>query len=159
LTWGIAHGLLDTLDKNFQELLHLKKWPSCFIQVSLYGAYFCMAIPAGLFTKKYGYKKGIIFGLSLFGVGALLAAGTAPFQSFVLFLLCLLVIGAGLAALETGAIPYTTKLGPPEPADRRINVAEAFNRLAWVIGALIAVSVYGNRSPVEGEKVISNVMP
>ncbi|MFB2120872.1 sugar MFS transporter [Parapedobacter sp. 2B3] len=159
LTWGIAHGLLDTLDKNFQELLHLKKWQSSFIQVSLYGAYFCMAIPAGLYTKKYGYKKGIIFGLSLFGIGALLAAGTAPLQSFVLFLFCLLVIGAGLATLETGANPYTTKLGPPESAERRINIAQSFNGFAWVIGPLIALSIYGNRSHVEGEKMISIILP
>ena len=159
LTWGVAHGLLDTLDKNFQELLHLKKWQSSFIQVSLYGAYFCAAIPAGLFTKKYGYKKGIVFGLCLFGAGALLAAGTAPFQSFVLFLLCLLIVGAGLATLETGANPYTTKLGPPESAERRINIAQSFNGFAWVIGPLIALSIYGNRSHVEGEKMISIVIP
>jgi len=159
LTWGIAHGLLDTLDKNFQDLLHLKKWQSSFIQVSLYGAYFCMAIPAGLYTKKYGYKKGIIFGLTLFGTGALLAAGTAPFQSFILFLLCLLIIGAGLATIETGANPYTTKLGPPESAERRINIAQSFNGFAWVVGPLIALSIYGNRSHVEGEKMISIVLP
>jgi len=159
LTWGIAHGLLDTLDKNFQELLHLKKWQSSFIQVALYGAYFCTAIPAGLYTKKYGYKKGIILGLSLFGSGALLAAGTAPLQSFVLFLICLLVIGAGLATIETGANPYTTKLGPPESAERRINIAQSFNGFAWVVGPLIALSIYGNRSHVEGEKMISIILP
>lgn len=159
LTWGIAHGLLDTLDKNFQELLHLKKWQSSFIQVSLYGAYFCTAVPAGLYTKKYGYKKGIILGLSLFGIGALLAAGTAPLQSFVLFLFCLLVVGAGLATLETGANPYTTKLGPPESAERRINIAQSFNGFAWVVGPLIALSIYGNRSHVEGEKMISIIVP
>src|SRR5690606_24407717 len=124
LTWGIAHGMLDTLDKNFQEMLHLKKWQSSFIQFSLYGAYFGMAIPAGLFMKKYGYKKGIIFGLILFAAGALLAAGTAPLESFILFLICLLVIGAGLATLETAANPYTTKLGPPETGERRINFSQ-----------------------------------
>ena len=106
--WGIAHGMLDTLDKNFQDLLHLKKWQSSFIQFSLYGAYFGMAIPAGLYLRKHGYKKGIIFGLVLFASGALLAAGTAPFESFILFLICLLIIGAGLATLETAANPYTT---------------------------------------------------
>lgn len=157
--WGIAHGMLDTLDKNFQDMLHLKKWQSSFIQFSLYGAYFGMAIPAGLFMKKYGYKKGIIFGLILFASGALLAAGTATFQSFILFLICLLVIGAGLTTLETAANPYTTKLGPPETAERRINLAQSFNGLAWVIGPLIALYVYGNQSHVEGEKMASIVLP
>lgn len=157
--WGIAHGMLDTLDKNFQEMLHLKKWQSSFIQFSLYGAYFGMAIPAGLFMKKYGYKKGIIFGLILFAAGALLAAGTAPLESFILFLICLLVIGAGLATLETAANPYTTKLGPPETGERRINFSQSFNGLAWVIGPLIALYVYGNQSHVEGEKMISIILP
>jgi FHS family L-fucose permease-like MFS transporter len=157
--WGIAHGMLDTLDKNFQMMLHLEKWESSFIQFSLYGAYFGMAIPAGMFMKKYGYKKGIIFGLSLFAAGALIAAGTATFQSFILFLICLLIIGAGLATLETAANPYTTKLGPPETAERRINFSQSFNGLAWVIGPLIALYIYGNQSHVEGEKMISIILP
>ena len=157
--WGIAHGMLDTLDKNFQMMLHLEKWQSSFIQFSLYGAYFGMAIPAGLFMKKYGYKKGIIFGLILFASGALIAAGTAPLQSFILFLICLLIIGAGLATLETAANPYTTKLGPPETAERRINFSQSFNGLAWVIGPLIALYIYGNQSHIEGKKMISIVLP
>lgn len=157
--WGIAHGMLDTLDKNFQMMLHLEKWQSSFIQFSLYGAYFGMAIPAGLFMKKYGYKKGIILGLILFASGALIAAGTAPFQSFILFLICLLIIGCGLATLETAANPYTTKLGPPETAERRINFSQSFNGLAWVIGPLIALYIYGNQSHVEGQKMISIVLP
>ena len=157
--WGIAHGMLDTLDKNFQVMLHLEKWQSSFIQFSLYGAYFGMAIPAGLFMKKHGYKKGIILGLILFASGALIAAGTAPLQSFILFLVCLLIIGAGLATLETAANPYTTKLGPPETAERRINFSQSFNGLAWVIGPLIALYIYGNESHVEGQKMISIVLP
>jgi FHS family L-fucose permease-like MFS transporter len=157
--WGIAHGMLDTLDKNFQMMLHLEKWQSSFIQFSLYGAYFGMAIPAGMFMRKHGYKKGIIFGLILFASGALIAAGTAPLQSFILFLICLLIIGAGLATLETAANPYTTKLGPPETAERRINFSQSFNGLAWVIGPLIALYIYGNQSHVEGKKMISIVLP
>ena len=157
--WGIAHGMLDTLDKNFQDMLHLKKWQSSFIQFSLYGAYFAMAVPAGLYIKKHGYKRGIVFGLILFASGALLAAATAQLESFVLFLLCLCIIGAGLTTLETAANPYTTKLGPPEGAERRINFSQSFNGLAWVIGPLIALYVYGNQSHVEGEKMISIVLP
>jgi len=140
-------------------MLHLKKWQSSFIQFSLYGAYFAMAIPAGLFMKKHGYKKGIIFGLILFASGALLAAATAPLEHFVLFLICLLIVGCGLATLETAANPYTTKLGPPETAERRINFAQSFNGLAWVLGPLIALYIYGNQSHVEGEKMISIILP
>ncbi len=157
--WGIAHGMLDTLDKNFQMMLNLHKWQSSFVQFSLYGAYLGMSIPAGLFMKRYGYKKGIIFGLLLFAFGALLAAGTAPFQDFVLFLICLLIIGSGLATLETAANPYSTKLGPPETAGRRINIAQSFNGLAWVLGPLIALYVYRNQSHVAGQKMMSIVLP
>ncbi|MFT4094695.1 MAG: sugar MFS transporter [Niabella sp.] len=157
--WGVAHGMLDTLDKNFQQMLHLKKWQSSFIQFSLYGAYFGMAIPAGLFMKKYGYKKGVILGLLLFAAGALLAAATAPLESFILFLTCLLVIGAGLTTLETAANPYTTKLGPSETAERRINISQSFNGLAWVVGPLIALYIYGNQSHAEGEKMMSIILP
>lgn len=157
--WGVAHGMLDTLDKNFQEMLHLKKWQSSFIQFSLYGAYFGMAIPAGLFMKKHGYKKGVVFGLLLFAAGALLAAATAPLEHFVLFLICLLIVGCGLATLETAANPYTTKLGPPETAERRINFAQSFNGLAWVLGPLIALYIYGNQNHEEGQKMISIILP
>jgi len=157
--WGIAHGMVDTLDKHFQQILHLKKWQSSFIQFSLYGAYFTMALPAGYFMRKFGYKKGIIAGLSLFAAGAFLIAGTATFESFWLFLICLFILGCGLATLETAANPYTTKLGPPESAEQRINFSQSFNGLAWVLGPLIALSIYGNQSEAEGEKMLSLIIP
>jgi FHS family L-fucose permease-like MFS transporter len=157
--WGIAHGMVDTLDKHFQEILHLKKWQSSFIQFSLYGAYFGMAIPAGYFMKKYGYKKGIILGLILFASGAFLIATTTSFESFWIFLSCLFILGCGLATLETAANPYTTKLGPKETAERRINLSQSFNGLAWIIGPLIALSIYDNHSNEAGEKMVSLIVP
>lgn len=72
LLWGFAHGFLDVLDKHFQDLLHVSKAQSGFVQFSLYIGYLAMAIPAGLFIKKYGYQRGIIFGLVLFAIGAFL---------------------------------------------------------------------------------------
>ena len=157
--WGLAHGMIDTLDKHFQQILHLKKWQSSFIQFALYGAYFGMALPAGFFMRRFGYKKGIIFGLLLFASGAFLIASTTSFESFWIFLTCLFVLGCGLATLETAANPYTTKLGPKESAERRINFSQSFNGLAWIIGPLIALSIYGNQSRVEGEKMVSLIMP
>ena len=157
--WGLAHGMIDTLDKHFQQILHLKKWQSSFIQFALYGAYFGMALPAGFFMRRFGYKKGIIFGLLLFASGAFLIASTTSFESFWIFLTCLFVLGCGLATLETAANPYTTKLGPKESAERRINFSQSFNGLAWIIGPLIALSIYGNQSHVEGEKMVSLIMP
>src|SRR5665647_2034547 len=157
--WGLAHGMVDTLDKHFQQILHLKKSESSLIQFALYGAYFGMALPAGIFMRRYGYKKGIILGLSLFSTGALLIAGTTSFESFWIFLTCLFILGCGLATLETAANPYTTKLGPKDSAARRINFSQSFNGLAWVIGPLIGLYIYGNQSMVEGEKLASLILP
>lgn len=157
--WGIAHGMVDTLDKHFQQILHLKKWQSSFIQFSLYGAYFSMALPAGYFMRRFGYKKGIILGLSLFATGAFAIAGTTSFESFWVFLICLFILGCGLATLETAANPYTTKLGPKESAERRINLSQSFNGLAWIIGPLIALSIYADHSDVAGEKLVSLILP
>jgi len=157
--WGIAHGMLDTLNKHFQEMLQMSKAQSGMIQFSVYTAYFGMALPAGYFMKRFGYKRGIILGLCLFSSGAFLIAATTSFESFWIFLICLFIMGCGLATLETAANPYTTKLGPKESAERRINFSQSFNGLAWVIGPLIGLFIYGNNSNVEGEKLSSMILP
>jgi FHS family L-fucose permease-like MFS transporter len=157
--WGIAHGMLDTLNKHFQDMLELSKSKSGMIQFSVYMAYFSMALPAGYFMRKFGYKKGIILGLSLFAAGALLIAGTTSLESFWIFLICLFILGCGLATLETAANPYTTKLGPRETAERRINFSQSFNGLAWVIGPLIGLYIYKGQGAAEGEKLSSMILP
>lgn len=157
--WGVAHGMLDTLNKHFQDMLHLSKAQSGMIQFSVYMAYFGMALPAGYFMKRSSYKKGIILGLSLFAAGAFLIAATTSFESFWIFLICLFVMGCGLATLETAANPYTTKLGPKESAERRINFSQSFNGLAWVVGPLIGLFIYGNTSGVAGERLRSMILP
>jgi MFS transporter, FHS family, L-fucose permease len=157
--WGIAHGMLDTLNKHFQDILHLSKSRSGMIQFSVYTAYFLMALPAGYFMRKFGYKKGIILGLVLFASGAFLIAATTSFESFWLFLIFLFVLGCGLATLETAANPYTTKLGPPNSAAQRINFSQSFNGLAWVIGPLIGLFIYGNKGAAPGEKLTSLILP
>jgi FHS family L-fucose permease-like MFS transporter len=157
--WGVAHGMLDTLNKHFQEMLQLSKAQSGLIQFSVYTAYFLMALPAGFFMKKFGYKKGIIMGLILFSGGAFLIAATTSYESFWIFLICLFIMGCGLATLETAANPYTTKLGPKESAERRINFSQSFNGLAWVVGPLVGLLIYGNSSTVAGEKLSSMILP
>ena len=157
--WGIAHGMVDTLNKHFQEILHMSKSQSGMIQFALYMAYFTMALPAGYFMRKFGYRKGIIFGLLLFAAGALLIASTTSFESFWLFLIFLFVLGCGLATLETAANPYTTKLGPKESAEQRINFSQSFNGLAWVLGPLIGLFIYGDQGVAPGEKLNSLILP
>jgi MFS transporter, FHS family, L-fucose permease len=157
--WGMAHGMLDVLNKHFQVILNMSKAKSGFIQFAIYIAYFSMALPAGIFMKNKGYKKGIILGLLLFSGGAFLAAATTSFESFWIFLICLFILGCGLATLETAANPYTTILGPKESAERRINFSQSFNGLAWIIGPLIGLYIYGNTDSAEGQKLSSLVPP
>jgi len=135
--WGFAHGCIDVLNKHFQELLSMSKARSAFIQFVFYGGYFLMALPAGLLMQKVGYKKGIIFGLLLFACGAFLMFPATIIQTFGSFLFCLFVIACGLTCLETAANPYTTVLGPPEFAARRINFSQSFNGLGWIAGPLV----------------------
>ena len=157
--WGIAHGLLDVLNKHFQEILQISKARSGLIQFAMYTAYFTMALPAGFFMKRHGYRKGIILGLLLFAGGAFLIAGTTAFESFWIFLACLFILGCGLTTLETAANPYTTKLGPPETSERRINLSQSFNGLAWTVGPLIGLYIYGTGRVEEGEKLSSLMLP
>ena len=137
LLWGFAHGLLDVLDKHFQNTLHVSKAESGFVQFSLYIGYLVMAYPAGVFMKRFGYKKGIILGLSLFALGAFLFYPAAKLAAFIPFLMALFIIACGLSCLETAANPYTTVLGPKYGAARRINIAQSFNGLGWILGPLM----------------------
>ena len=135
--WGFAHGCLDVLNKHFQELLSMSKAKSALVQFVFYGGYFLMAVPAGLLMHRFGYKKGIIFGLSLFCAGAFLMLPATFIQTFGSFLACLFIIACGLTCLETAANPYTTVLGPSVSAERRINFSQSFNGLGWIAGPLI----------------------
>ncbi len=137
LLWGFAHGLLDVLDKHFQDTLQVSKAESGFVQFSLYIGYLAMAYPAGVFMKRYGYKKGIILGLSLFAAGAFLFYPAAKIAAFIPFLMALFILACGLACLETAANAYTTVLGPTEGGARRINIAQSFNGLGWILGPLM----------------------
>lgn len=147
--WGMAHGMLDVLNKHFQVVLGISKAKSGLIQFSVYMAYFLMALPAGMFMKRFGYKKGIIMGLLLFAAGAYIivpASITHSEWAFWIFLTGLFILGCGLATLETAANPYTTKLGPPESAERRINLSQSFNGLAWIVGPIIGgLFILGNK--------------
>jgi FHS family L-fucose permease-like MFS transporter len=157
--WGMAHGMLDVLNKHFQVILNLSKAQSGLIQFSVYLAYFSIALPAGMFMRRFGYKKGIIMGLLLFASGAFLIAGTTSLESFWIFLGCLFIMGCGLATLETAANPYTTRLGDPNSAERRINFSQSFNGLAWTVGPLIGLYIYGNSGTGNGDKLSSLMLP
>ena len=101
------------------------------------GAYFLMALPAGWIIRKWGYRRGVITGLVLFGIGALMFIPGSRINSFYFFVLSLFVIGCGLTCLETSANPYTTVLGHPDKAESRINLSQSLNGIGWIVGPLV----------------------
>jgi len=137
LMWGMAHGLLDVLNKHFQIAFTMTKAQSGLVQFSTYIAYALISIPAGIFMKKFGYKKGIIFGLLLYAIGAFGFVPAAFLHSASPFLVALFVVACGLCVLETAANPYSTVLGPKDSAAQRINLSQSFNGLGWVLGPFI----------------------
>ena len=115
----------------------MTKAESGLVQFSTYIAYFLMAIPAGMFVKRFGYKKGIILGLCLFALGAFAFIAAAYLHSAFPFLVALFVIACGLCILETAANPYSTILGPEESGAQRLNLSQSFNGLGWILGPLV----------------------
>ena len=145
--WGFAHSLLDVLNKHFQDSLHLSKAQSGAVQASAYGAYFLMAIPAGLIARKFGYKSGVVVGLALFALGAFWFVPAVEINTFWAFLLGLLILFCGLTCLETVANPYIIVLGSPETSASRINLAQTFNAIGWILGPLVgSVLIFKNES-------------
>jgi FHS family L-fucose permease-like MFS transporter len=135
--WGIANNLNGILIPHLRKALQLTNMQSTFVDTAVYLAYFLMAIPSGIILKKFGYKKGIITGLLIFAVGALLFVPAANAQAYSLFLAGLFILGCGLTLLETAANPYATRLGEPKEATFRINLAQSFNGLAVFIAPII----------------------
>jgi len=135
--WGFAHSLLDVLNKHFQDILGITKARSGWVQAALYGGYAVMAIPAGMIMNRFGYKKGIIFGLLTYAAGAFLFMPAAQIQTFEFTLFCLFVIACGLTCLETAANPFSTVLGPKDTSEQRLNLSQSFNGLGWIMGPAI----------------------
>lgn len=137
--WGFARAILDVLNKHLQNELHITIAQSALIQVTTYLGYFLMAIPAGLFINRFGYRRGVVLGLLLFGIGALLFIPGAKIGTFHAFLGALFIIGCGLTFLETAANPYVPELGDRATATSRLNLSQSFNGL----GSLFATFAVG----------------
>lgn len=157
--WGTAHSILDVLNKHFQDALGISKAVSGLVQFAVYGAYFLMAIPAGLFMKRFGYRKGIILGLLLFATGAYLFIPVGMIREFWAVLVALFVLASGLACLETAANPYSTVLGPQESAASRINLSQSFNGMGWIVGPLLGGILIFGGSGNAGDSFGSVVLP
>jgi FHS family L-fucose permease-like MFS transporter len=137
LLWGFCNGMIDILNKHFQDSLHINKEQSGLVQFANYLGYFLMAIPAGLIARKFGYKGGILVGLLLIAAGAFWFIKATGIGEYWAFLLGLFVIASGMTCLETIANPYTTVLGPPESGATRINIAQTINGAGWILGPIV----------------------
>ncbi|MEI6895343.1 MAG: L-fucose:H+ symporter permease [Colwellia sp.] len=152
--WGAANNMTDLLVPAFQKVLSMTLFESSFIQSAFYGAYFFMALPAALLIQKYSYKKGIMTGLTVYAIGAVLCYPASQAMSFEFFLLAFYVFASGCAILETVAAPYVMSMGPAETATQRINLAQAFNPVGVLIGVFLGKEVIlkGLNSATESER-------
>ncbi|ORY11302.1 major facilitator superfamily domain-containing protein [Clohesyomyces aquaticus] len=141
--WGFSYGLLDTLNKHFQETLNITRSRSSGLQAAYFGAYPLASLGhANWILRHYGYKPVFIWGLCLYGVGALVAWPCILHRSFAGFCAAIFIIGNGLGALETAANPYLTVCGPPRYAEIRINIAQAFNGVGTVVAPVLGSYVF-----------------
>ena len=148
--WGFARAILDVLNKHFQNELNISITQSALIQVTTYLGYFLMAIPAGLFINRQGYRRGVVSGLMLFGLGSLAFIPCSIAGTFYSYLVALFIIGCGLVFLETSANPYVTELGPKETATSRLNFSQSFNGVGSMFATLVVGSFLFDSSTGEG---------
>ena len=139
--WGFANDITNPMVAAFQTLMELPAAKASLIQFAFYGGYATMAIPAALFVRKHSYKSGILLGLALYAIGALLFIPAAARQSFTFFCFSLYILTFGLAFLETTANPFILSLGSKENATRRLNLSQAFNPMGSLAGMAVASMV------------------
>ncbi|WP_292070128.1 sugar MFS transporter [Brevundimonas sp. UBA7534] len=142
LIWGLAYGLLDVLNKHFQETLSISHADSAWLQIAYFGAYLLLSVPAGLLLNARGYKFGIVVGLGVAAFGALLFIPAAGARAFLPFVGSMFILAAGLCILETSADTYVNVLGDPAKAPQRLNLAQSFNALGVFFGPLIGGAVF-----------------
>ena len=136
--WGFANAVTDPMVQAFKKVLELTNSQAAWVQMAFYGGYFCMALPAALFVRKFSYKTGVLIGLGLYALGALLFYPAATTEQFWFFCLGLYVLTFGLAFLETTANPYILAMGSQSTATRRLNLAQAFNPVGLIAGLMVA---------------------
>lgn len=139
---GLCNGMIDVFNRHFKDSLHLSDAQSALVQGAWYGSYFLMAFPGGMIARRYGYRSGLLTGLSIILIGSLvfipvtrMTGGTMTI--YAAFLATLFCVGAGFTFLETVANPYATVLGPADAASARINLAQSFNALGWILGPML----------------------
>ena len=136
--WGLANNMTDTLLAAFKRIMDMSDTQTSFIQMAFYGAYFCLALPAALFISRHSYKSGVILGLVLYALGAILFLPAAGVGSYAFYLIAIYIMAAGCSVLETTANPYIMSMGSAETATRRLNIAQSFNPFGSIVGILVS---------------------
>lgn len=138
--WGAANNMTDPLVKVFSRIFSMTNLQGALVQFSFYGAYFCLALPAALIIKRFSYKTGVLVGLGLFIIGALLFYPASQSMTYIHFLLAIYILASGLSILETSCNPYIISLGDPRTATQRLNLAQSFNPIGSNIGVFLAAT-------------------
>ena len=138
LLWGLANNMTDTLLAAFKRIMDMSDTQTSLIQFAFYGSYFCFALPAALFIRKKSYKAGVILGLLLYALGAILFYPAAKTESYLFYLIAIYIMAGGCSVLETTANPYILSMGSPETATRRLNIAQSFNPIGSILGILMS---------------------
>jgi FHS family L-fucose permease-like MFS transporter len=136
--WGLANNMTDTLLAAFKKIMSMSDFQTSWIQIAFYGSYFCLALPAAIFIKKFSYKAGVLLGLGMFVIGSLLFYPASITMNYFHFLGALYILAGGLSILETSANPYIIAMGPEETGTRRLNLAQSFNPIGSILGVVLS---------------------
>ncbi len=136
--WGLAHNLTDTLLAAFKRIMSMSDFQTTWIQIAFYGSYFSLAIPAAIFIKRFTYKSGVLLGLAMYAIGALMFYPASISLQYGFFLVALYLLAGGLTVLETTANPYIIAMGDDGNANQRLNFAQSFNPLGSISGVIIS---------------------
>ncbi len=151
--WGFANDITNPMVKAFSKIFRMSVTDGALVQLAFYGGYFCMALPAALFVRKHSFKAGLLMGLGLYAVGALMFVPAKATSSYYPFLIAYFVLTCGLSFLETTANPYILSMGSHDTATRRLNLAQAFNPIGSLAGMFVAMKfIQAKLNPLSTEE-------
>ena len=156
--WGFANDITNPLVAVFGTLMELSNSKAAWVQLAFYGGYATMAIPAAIFIRRFSYKKGILLGLGLYSLGALLFYPAARFEAFGFFLMSLYILTFGLAFLETTANPFIISMGEAGTATQRLNLAQAFNPFGSLLGMFVASNLILSKLQSDHRDLSGNII-
>lgn len=138
--WGMSNNLTDILVQQFKKSFELTQLGAQLVQTANFLGYFCMAIPAALLMRRWGYKTGMIAGMTIFGMGMVLFWPAAMSGVYFPFLFALFMVGCGASMLETACNPFMAQFGSANTSERRLNFVQSFNPPGTIVGVLIGAS-------------------